>query len=166
MVWRYIPDRIMLFNWMVCNCRIEGIALTSVKKVGVRRNGTLNGPRKSLVASVLFPMLTSTTLSRMAEVRVTTRTFRSEYLGESSHIIVTLNSMRGWKVIRSVTQTPASARMSLWIKYGGNESHISTGRYIWIQFQYEELLLSVTWTHWTQRTNLFWFPVGSSIVRP
>ena len=74
--------------------------------------------------------------------------------------------MRGRKIIRSVTQTPASTRMSHWIKYGCNKSHISAGRYTWIRFQHEEVLPPVTWTHWTQRTGLFWFPVGSSVVRP
>ena len=64
-------------------------------------------------------------------------------------------------MIRSVTQTPASARMSAWIKYGGNKSHMSAGRYTCIQIQYEEVFLLVTWTHWTERTSAFWFPVGA-----
>ena len=44
-------------------------------------------------------------------------------------------------------------------------SHISVGRYAWIQFQHEEILLWVTSAHWTQRTSLLWFPVGRSTVR-
>lgn len=48
MVYRYALDRIMLFKWIECNCRIAGIALTSVKRVGVRRYGTLYERLKSL----------------------------------------------------------------------------------------------------------------------
>ena len=47
-------------------------------------------------------------------------------------------------MIRSVTQTPASARRSAWIKYGGNKSHMSAGRCTCIQIQYEEVFLLVT----------------------
>ena len=105
-------------------------------------------------------MLTSTTLSRMVGVRVTTRAFQSAYLGESSGMIVTLNPMRGRNITRSVTQTPASARMSVLIKYDGNKSHMSAGRYTCVHIQYDDVLLLVTWTHWTERTSVFWFPVG------
>ena len=48
MVYRYIFDRNRLFKWMECNCCIAGTALTSVKRAGVRRYGTLYERRKSL----------------------------------------------------------------------------------------------------------------------
>ena len=78
--------------------------------------------------------------------------------------MVTLNFTKGRKISRSAAQTPQSARISVWIKSGGNKSHISVGRYIWNQFQHEEVLLSVTGTHCTQRASLFWFPVGCLII--
>jgi len=73
--------------------------------------------------------------------------------------------MRGPKIFRRPTQTLASARMSAWTKRGGNKSHSSVGRYIWIQFQHEEVLLQVTCAHWTQRTSALWFLVACFIIR-
>ena len=109
-----------------------GDSVDNVKREAVRRYRALYDPRGSLKVDPLSPMVTSTTLSRMFEFRVTIRAFQSAYLGESRRIREILNPMRGRKIIRSVTQTPASARMSVWIKYGGNKSHTSTGRYTWI----------------------------------
>ena len=99
----------------------------------------------------------------MVEVRVTARATWSACLRESLSIIVTVYFTSGRKIFQSVTQTPASARMSAWFKSGGNKSHISVGRYIWIQFQDEEVPLSITYTYWTQRTRLHLFPVSYSI---
>jgi len=161
---RYVLARNIPHKCTVCNCRIAGIALTSVKRVGEKMYRILCTDL-NFHQIVLFPILTVTTLSRMVEVRVTTRAFWSASLRDPSSVIVTLYSTSGRKILQSVTQTPASARISAWIKSGGNRSHISVGRYIWTEFQDEEVPLSVTGTHRTRNTSLLWFPVGRSIVR-
>ena len=161
---RYVLAKNIPHKCTVRNCRIAGIALTSVKRVGEKRYRILCAGL-NFHQIVLFPILTVTTLSRMVEVRVIARAFWSASQRDPPSIIVTSYSTSDRKVLQSVTQTPASARISAWIKSGANRSHISVGRYTWIEFQDEEVPLSVTGTHRAQRTSLLWFPVGRSIVR-
>ena len=151
---RYVSARNIADTCNVCICRIAGRALNSVKRTGEKRYWTWNGYR------ALSPILSSPTLSRKVVLRVIARTFLR--LRDGSSIMVTLNFTRGRKTIRSLTQTLASARMSACTKSGGNKSHISVGRWTWIQVQQGVVLLSVTCTHWTQWPASHWFPAGDS----